>query len=97
MAGRPNIQGYLGPLSGGGRSVTSDHGSGDDGSPRPCKAFGELEVVKALDVEVDPADVLALLGPNGAGFDGTHQPDEVRSRIGLVFRFQARRLMKANE
>lgn len=31
------------------------------------KRFGEVEVVRALDVEVNPGEVVGLLGPNGAG------------------------------
>ncbi len=72
------------------------------------KRFGDLEAVRALDLDVETGDVFAFLGPNGAGksttismlctlakptsgtakvagFDVVHQPDEVRSRIGLVF------------
>lgn len=32
-----------------------------------CKRFGDREVVRSLDLRVDPGEVVGLLGPNGAG------------------------------
>jgi polar amino acid transport system ATP-binding protein len=34
---------------------------------RICKSFGSLEVLKGIDLEVQPREVLCLIGPSGSG------------------------------
>ena len=31
------------------------------------KSFGEVQAVRAIDVNIAPGEIVALLGPNGAG------------------------------
>jgi len=52
------------------------------------KSFGSTRAVGGLDLELDPATVLALLGPNGAGkttlvelCEGFHSPDSGTVRV----------------
>jgi lipopolysaccharide export system ATP-binding protein len=59
------------------------------GAEALCKRYGDHEVVRNVDVAVDPAQVVGLLGPNGAGktttfnmIAGGIRPSSGRVRLG---------------
>jgi lipopolysaccharide export system ATP-binding protein len=56
---------------------------------KPTKRYGEREVVRAVDLEIHPSEVVGLLGPNGAGKTTTFnmvaggiRPSSGRVRLG---------------